>query len=587
MMAAVDGRAVEVLEAALLSPDPPGRTLAHLRCSVRSENCEGGQKPHHWDHAPNFEARFQRGQQQRAPLHHHHIMTPPLSTPRRSSRLAGLAPPESPMAITPCPFARRTGRPAIDMEQLKTPAAVEDEEDLADTLSPAMMTSPAMVTIFGETGVLEDVRGHEPEEVTIFGVTGVLQAEPGPPPPDAYWPTDWPEEWEEEEWWDGTWCDGDQWEDSGEWEWEDGEWDAGAWDDGAWEEELLIGCPVQGERRIPYGHGGPTYSPDGPISKPVFGEEEEEASTAAPATPAAMPTHIRFTDEESPVQGERLMPYGHGGPTYSPAAIAIAVATSGGGKAVKKSKSKQCVDVPEEVVEESALENVADLEPRLRARVGAHARAARSAFRAETALAESGIRGATEEELAAAGPLPVLSAGMQVLQRKAREKHEAEAAEKDYEGRVQGERRIPYGHGGPTFSPGDALVAEEVVEEPEVVEVVVEEPAPTAGRQLRSTPARKARMKAAEEEPQKEMMVAATPQRMQALTESNPALERLLRSANAKPAWKKPEPAAKAPTRKAGSKAKTVEPPKVVCVAAQDGEELAVDISEAPVSASA
>ena len=134
------------------------------------------------------------------------------------------------------------------------------------------------------------------------------------------------------------------------------------------------------------------------------------------------------------------------------------------------------------------------------------------------------------------------------------------------------------------------MVAEEVVEEPEVAEVaepVVEEPAPMAGRQLRSTPARKARMKAAEEEPQKEMMVAATPQRMQALTESNPALERLLRSANAKPAWKKPEPAAKAPTRKAGSKAKTVEPPKVVCVAAQDGEELAVDISEAPVSASA
>ena len=118
------------------------------------------------------------------------------------------------------PKAEPSIKPLTPM--VMTPSLPETEVLATKMPADDALASPVPLKIFGETGILEATRGAAPQPITIFGVEGILAAEPGhpPPSPNVAWPTEWPEDWwdEEDEWWDGaTW---------GEW---DGSWNE--WND--------------------------------------------------------------------------------------------------------------------------------------------------------------------------------------------------------------------------------------------------------------------------------------------------------------------------------------------------------------------
>ena len=225
--------------------------------------------------------------------------------------------------------------------------------------------------MFGETGILQDERGTEPECVEVFGESGVLQAERGEAPasPDVAWPNDWPEDWDAGEW---------------EWEWEEGWWSNGGdeWDWTEWGSET----------------------------------RQEPSMELGPAM--RINTHIRFEEPSTPSVGARAKPQ-----TPSSAALAVAVeVANSGGKAVKKSKSKP------PALDADDAKSMAKLSAKTLSQIGAQARSARAAARAEMALESSVAPSLSPSTLAKMGPVPVLSAMAGVAQRLARQAHEEQAA---------------------------------------------------------------------------------------------------------------------------------------------------------------
>ena len=298
----------------------------------------------------------------------------------RAEPLTPRAKPLTPMAITPSPL-----------------------ENTIDEV----VTSPVPLKIFGETGILELTRGPAPPTISIFGVEGILQDEPGlpPPSPEVAWPSEWPEDWwdEEDEWWDGaTWAAWDgSWNDWNEFDGSGDEWSIDDW--AAWEAR----------------------------DWPAALSEEVEGAYAL----ASLNTHIRFPS--TPLAPSTVD--AADAPGSASSAVAIAVACSGGGlKAVKKSKSKQrtAADADDgapadESVVPKYMRDAAMLTSRVAVRqVGAHARAARSAARAETHLATEVVPALDLSDPAAAGPFPMLSAAASVAQRQAREVFEADRNER-------------------------------------------------------------------------------------------------------------------------------------------------------------
>ena len=223
--------------------------------------------------------------------------------------------------------ARASPSPAAGKKSAKSASSKKLESARTPVAAP-----PLTIRVFGETGILQDERGTEPECVEVFGESGVLQAERGEAPasPDVAWPNDWPEDWDAGEW---------------EWEWEEGWWSNGGdeWDWTEWGSET----------------------------------RQEPSMELGPAM--RINTHIRFEEPSTPSVGARAKPQ-----TPSSAALAVAVeVANSGGKAVKKSKSKP------PALDADDAKSMAKLSAKTLSQIGAQARSARAAARAEMALESS------------------------------------------------------------------------------------------------------------------------------------------------------------------------------------------------------
>ena len=270
------------------------------------------------------------------------------------------------------------------------------------TPAQALPAEQEVIVVFGESGVLEPTRGPMPAVVQAFGETGILQNVRGPAPNGD----NCNDTWDEEEEYFGDWEGDAAWEG---WAQTGGQWDQ-AWDQ-AW----------NGTRHDePWDEGGQWES------------DAAQALALATKEPAArLNTHIRFT---SPLRAR------------SPEATEVAAtieAVHRGGHNVKKAKMSKSEAMPacSLSTELDSNEHVV-LGRKALAQMGAYARAARSSARAEDTLAASVAEGVlaepcSEEALAAAGPVPVLSAAAGIFLRKALLEREEAEQQAYYERRAQ------------------------------------------------------------------------------------------------------------------------------------------------------